>query len=395
MNAPHKRLLATCAAVHGLQDGLTASIYVLLPVLAQSFGLGYAQIGAIRAVHSGAMWLLEIPAGILSERVGERRLLVLGLTGAGVGYLTMSLANGYHGVLLALLIAGCGAAFQHSLCSSLITGAFEGPDRRIALGTYNASGDTGKLLFTGIASVLFGFQVGWQGLAAGYGFVALTAAGILWFVLRAIKQRTALPATLGARTVVGGWGWGVRDRRGFVTLASIVFLDIAVQDGFLVFVAFLMVAKQVPPVLAAFAVVATLAGGVCGKFACGHLAAKLGVVRSLVLVQSLTAIVMTVVFLAPTIVAFMLLPLLGVVLQGSSSISYATVSNFVHDARQSRGFAAIYTMSNGASVAGPLVFGFVADSFRLGVSVAAMVGATLITLPLAVCLRSALKRINA
>ena len=143
MNASHKRLLATCAAVHGLQDGLTASMYVLLPVLAQSFGLGYAQIGAIRAVHSGAMWLLEIPAGILSERVGERRLLVLGLTGAGAGYLAMSLANGYHGVLLALLIAGCGAAFQHSLCSSLIAGAFEGPDRRVALGTYNASGDTG------------------------------------------------------------------------------------------------------------------------------------------------------------------------------------------------------------------------------------------------------------
>ncbi len=187
----------------------------------------------------------------------------------------------------------------------------------------------------------------------------------------------------------------MRDRMGFVTLASIVFLDIAVQDGFLVFVAFLMVAKQVPPALAAFAVVATLAGGVCGKFACGHLAAKLGIVRSLVLVQSLTAILMTIVFLSPTIVAFMLLPLLGIVLQGSSSISYATVSNFVHDARQSRGFAAIYTMSNGASVAGPLVFGFVADSFRLGVSVAAMVGATLITLPLALCLRSALKRTDA
>jgi hypothetical protein len=52
-------------------------------------------------------------------------------------------------------------------------------------------------------------------------------------------------------------------------------------------------------------------------------------------------------------------------------------------------------MSNGASVAGPLVFGFVADSFHLGVSVAAMVGATLITLPLAVFLRSALKRTDA
>ncbi|GIS88434.1 MAG: hypothetical protein CM1200mP18_11440 [Gammaproteobacteria bacterium] len=44
--------------------------------------------------------------------------------------------------------------------------------------------------------------------------------------------------------------------------AAIVFVDIAVQDGFLVFVAFLMIEKNVPASLAAFAVVATLAGGV-------------------------------------------------------------------------------------------------------------------------------------
>ena len=73
----NKLTLSACCGTHGMQDGLTSSVYVLLPILAQNFGLGYVQIGLIRAANSGAMWLLEIPAGILSERYGERRLLGL------------------------------------------------------------------------------------------------------------------------------------------------------------------------------------------------------------------------------------------------------------------------------------------------------------------------------
>ena len=43
------------------------------------FGLGYAQVGVIRAVHGAAMWMLELPSGIISERFGERSLLAFGL----------------------------------------------------------------------------------------------------------------------------------------------------------------------------------------------------------------------------------------------------------------------------------------------------------------------------
>jgi hypothetical protein len=40
--------LATCSSAHVLHDGLTDVLYVLLPVIAQTFGLNYAQIGLIR-----------------------------------------------------------------------------------------------------------------------------------------------------------------------------------------------------------------------------------------------------------------------------------------------------------------------------------------------------------
>ena len=74
-----RNMLLVCCGAHIIQDGLVALQYVLLPLLAQALGLNYAQVGLLRALSNLAMSLLEIPSGILAERYGERRLLILGL----------------------------------------------------------------------------------------------------------------------------------------------------------------------------------------------------------------------------------------------------------------------------------------------------------------------------
>ena len=375
-----------------MHDGLSSSVYVLLPILAQHFSLGFSQIGLIRAVYTGAMWLLEIPAGILSERLGERRLLVLGIIGSGIGFFAVSFTDGYYGVLLALFVAGCGAAFQHSLCSSLISKSFGEPERRIALGSYNASGDTGKLAFTLVASLLLGIGVGWQTITLGYGLLAVAVALTIWILL-GVKSAGILSA-IKLKEIAGSNGWGIKDRLGFTNLAAIVFLDSLIQDGFLVFITFVMIEKQVSTGLVAFAVAATLSGGICGKFAGGFLAARIGVIRSMVLFELLTAIGIMLVFYAPGNIPFFLLPLVGVFLQGSSSITYGTVSNLVHTKQQSRGFSIIYTIANSASFVGPAIFGLIIDFLGFKVMMTIMATLVLVTLPLCYLLKSALERIQ-
>ena len=386
-----KLTLAACCATHGVQDGLTASIYILLPILAQAFGLSFAQVGMVRAAHSGAMGLLELPSGMLSERFGQRRLLAFGLLCAGTGYLTVSMAGGFTGLVLGLCIAGCGAAFQHALSSSLVSGAFSGPARRTALGAYNSSGDAGKLLFSGFLTTLVGAGAAWPHVAAGYGSVAIAAGIGLLFVLRAIRVG-APDAVSHRRSSLRGADWGIRHRRGFVTLAVIVLLDISVQDAFLVFIAFLMLYKQVPVELAGFAVVLTLAGGIAGKFGCGLLAARLGPVRALIVVEIVSAAAILAVLAAPAMVAFCLLPLAGVVLQGSSSITYGTVGDLVDERRQSRGFALVYTLSSAASIVGPISFGLVSDGFGLEAAMVAMAVVVALPAPLSLLLRGALRQ---
>ena len=370
-NMRRKLALTACCATHGVQDGLTSSTYILLPILAQAFGLSFAQVGMVRAAHSTAMGLLELPSGVLSERFGQRNLLAFGLLCAGSGYIAVSMAGGFTGLLLGLCFAGCGAAFQHSLSSSVVSSVFSGPSRRTALGAYNSSGDAGKLLFTGLLTTLLGAGVAWPNVAAGYGALAVVAGVALLCFLRTIRVGASRLAPSRQPSLRAG-NWGIRHRTGFAVLAAIVLLDIAVQDGFLVFVAFLMLHKQVPVGLAGFAVVLTLAGGIAGKFGCGLLAARIGPVRALIAVELVSAAAILAVVAAPAMIAFCLLPLAGIVLQGSSTITYGTVSDLVDDRRHSRGFALVYTLVSIASVAGPIGFGLVSDAFGLDTAMYAM-----------------------
>ena len=151
--------LAASCAVHGVQDGLSAALYVILPTLAEVFGLSYAQVGVIRAVKNSAMALFELPSGMLSERLGERALLVFGLFCAGCGYLALATAPGVVVVAVSLFIAGFGAAFQHALSSAIIANTFRGAGMRTALGTYNSAGDIGKLAFTAFYSLAIGMGI--------------------------------------------------------------------------------------------------------------------------------------------------------------------------------------------------------------------------------------------
>ena len=172
-NKRRKNVLISCCGAHVIQDGLSSTLYVLLPVLAQTFGLSYSQVGILRALNNGAMALLEMSSGVLSERFGERNLLAFGLVCSGVGYVVMALSSSLWALGACLLIVGIGGAFQHALSSSTVSEAFESDGRRSALGLYNSSGDAGKLIFTGLFSLLAWLGFAWQSVISVFGGIAL------------------------------------------------------------------------------------------------------------------------------------------------------------------------------------------------------------------------------
>jgi len=374
-----RRTLATCCATHTLHDGLSDVSYVLLPLLAQTFGLSLAQVGLIRSAHRTAMAAFQIPAGLLAERFGERNLLALGTLAAGCAFVALGYVAGFWAILAVLFLAGAGSAVQHPLCSTIISRAFPAEGRRAALGTYNFAGDVGKFAFGGAVSLLLVAGVSWQVPVVGFGVAAiLTAAAVLLLVVDARAHSVS--------TTTSGGGWGIRDRRGFTALCLIEVLDSSTRTGFMTFIAFLLLAKGLPEHWAVLSVPLVLVGGMAGKLACGLLAERLGIARMIVLTEVATGGGILAVLALPGFAAFLLLPLLGVVLQGTSSVLYATIGEYVEPERLPRAFGFFYTIGSVCGIAAPLGYGLLGNRYGVEASIAVMGAAVLLTLPLALVL---------
>ncbi len=375
-----KTALAVGCTAHIAQDGLTAATYVLMPVLAQTFGFSYAEVGLIKGLKSLAQGVLEIYSGVLAERIGEGRTLVFGLILSGIGYVSVAAAPDPTLVTACLLIVGAGTAFQHSPSSALVSTAYADRGRRGALGLYNSSGDVGKLGFSGLFSLAIGAGFAWQQISILLGFLTLTAAVGVAVVARHLKAKSTLSVELCDPDE--NLGWGVLNWRSFGTLLVIITLDNLVQAGVLVFIAFLMIAKGLPLTIATLATVVLLTGGIFGKAGCGYLAQRLGVRKAFALVQGLTALGLIAVIAAPAWLAFLLLLLpLGVVAQGSTSITYGLIPDLIHPKRMARGYAIMYSSTSFAAALGPWFFGLVADQYGINHAMLAMAFVALLAVP--------------
>ena len=144
-------------------------------------------------------------------------------------------------------------------------------------------------------------------------------------------------------------------------LALVVSLDSIVQSVFLTFLAFVLIEKGATTQTASFAVVLALCGGMTGKFCSGFLTARFGDYRPFMLIQSLTIAGLGGLILMPVTAILIALPFIGLVVQGSSTVTYGVISDHVQATHQARGFALIYSISGVAIVFGPLLFGLLAD----------------------------------
>ena len=383
-----KRALGSCCAAHTLHDGLSDVTYVLLPLLAQTFGLSLAQVGVIRAAHRAAMAAFQIPAGLFAERFGERNLLAFGTLVAGCAFVALGQATGFWMIIVALFFAGFGSAVQHPLSSTIISHAYPDAGRRAALGTYNFFGDVGQFAFGGAVSLCLLAGISWQAPVTAFGALGIaTAVAILLYVSNTHTPPAASDAPRAPKTSTG---WGIQNRQGFTALCLIEILDSSTRTGFLTFIAFLLIAKGIPEGWAALAVPLILTGGMAGKLACGFLAERLGIVRTIVLTEVATGLGILATLALPGIGVMILLPLIGVALQGTSSVLYATIGDLVDKDRLPRTFGLFYTLGSICGIAAPLGYGLLGDVAGVSTSIATVGAAVLLTVPLAAMLRPAL-----
>jgi len=389
-----RRTLAACCGAHVLHDGFSDLLYVLFPVWQAAFGLSFAQVGLLKTLYSGSMAALQMPASLLAERVGERVLLALGTLVAAAGFIVSGWTAGFLGLALCLMLSGAGASVQHPLGSALTSRAFEGAQLRAALSTYNFSGDVGKVLLPALCAALLAV-LDWHAVTSLMGALGLGAALAIWFAVPRTLHQAVSAADVPDAPAAAGAAPGALANQGFISLSAIGVIDSATRMGFLTLLPFVLIAKGASVTQVGFALSLTFAGGAAGKFFCGLIAARAGVLRTTILTELATAAGILALLPLSLQGSMLLLPAIGIALNGTSSVLYGTVAELVPGARRARAFGVFYTLTIGAGAVSPVLYGLLGDAIGVPRTFGVIAAVVLLVLPLTLGLRPALRALRA
>ena len=133
----------------------------IFPHYAMDLGASYALLGFIVSIYGAAQLITQIPIGRLSDRVGRKKILLLGLITFTFMPLLYIYASDAYFLLLIRALGGVGASAVWPLAMALIVDQTGPEGRGAALGFYNASFYSALAfgpLFGGGLYDLFGIQ---------------------------------------------------------------------------------------------------------------------------------------------------------------------------------------------------------------------------------------------
>lgn len=383
-----RNTLVFASATHVWSDLFFAITVPLLPLIQSDpqLLLTYTQTGLLRSVQNGASAVLQVPAGYLGERTGEFWMLIGGNIWVAAGLVGVAAATTFPLLLTATMVAGLGGGTQHPLATSMVSRSHDARGRSTAVGTVNFAGDLGKLAAPALA-LLLAARYGWRGTLSAIGFAGLAFMALASLTRRAIVSGRPAVSTGGPV----GQASESTDLRAFGTLSGVGFLDSGTRAAALAFLPFVMKDKGLGDEQVFVMLLFLLAGGAAGKFVCGWLDDRYGSISLIWGTKGLTALLLIASLAAPAYAIAPLMLVLGIGLNGTSSVLYAAVSAFIPSRRRATGYGYYYTATEVGGTLAPIFYGRVADVFSLRAAMIAMGVVTSLILPVSLALRGPLR----
>lgn len=178
----NRRMILLFAFAHFAHHVITALIVPMLPYIRDDFGLSYTQIGVVSAAFTIAYGVSQLPTGWLSDHLGPRKLLLIGISGVGLIGAFVGLANSYWAIIVIFLFLGIAGGGYHPSASAIISSRVPPVRRGRALGIHIIGGSTSYFLAPLIAAGLVGL-VGWRGSFVSLSIPVFILGIALFFLL--------------------------------------------------------------------------------------------------------------------------------------------------------------------------------------------------------------------
>jgi sugar phosphate permease len=243
-------------SLSAVQIGISA----IAPAIRSDFGLSLAQMGVVLAATNVGMTLTLLPWGIVSDRIGERLSIVIGLAGAAIALAAAAETDRFAGLVASLIVTGALGASVNSASGRAVMHWFGPAERGLALGIRQAAIPIGG--FAGAIALPVLVSAG--GVHAA--FIALAGNALLWAALAGLVLRERHVD----EDIAGEFVSPLRDLRMWL-LCSASALVLAGQLAIMAFVVlFLHDARGFSTAHAALVLAAVQVGGVAIRIAVGR-----------------------------------------------------------------------------------------------------------------------------
>jgi MFS family permease len=175
---PVLRSCSQAGLVNNLNDALA---WGLAPLYLAAHGASVSRIGVVAAVYPGVWGFLQLVTGGLSDRLGRKPLIVVGMLVQAAALALLVVGDGaFTPALVAAALLGTGTALVYPTLIAAVSDVVEPRDRASVVGVYRFWRDIGFV----VGALLVGFAADSLGSGTAIVIVAgLTALSGLWVAL--------------------------------------------------------------------------------------------------------------------------------------------------------------------------------------------------------------------
>ena len=190
--------LARTAMAYQFQSVVSAG-----PFIVDAFEIDFARLGTLIGLYMLPGIVIALPGGVLGQRFGDKRIVLLGLALMAIGGGLMA-ADSFLAVTSGRLLSGVGAVIINVLITKMVADWFAGQEIVVAMGILIASWPLGLAL--GLVSFPPIAAYGWKAVMLTSGGVAVACLLLVWLVYRDPPQLPARPLTLRIDLTAREWG---------------------------------------------------------------------------------------------------------------------------------------------------------------------------------------------
>jgi predicted MFS family arabinose efflux permease len=334
----------------------------LLPLLSSELGLTYAQVGLIESAYLVGYIVVKVPAGLVANRIGIKRTLVLSMVGYGVSTALNFGATGFAHLMVFRFLLGLFQGVHLPIANTLLSERF-GERQGRAIGFHESGPNVGNTVAFPLA-VTITSTLSWRWAFLLLSLPAFLLAGVATIVLRDEKKVEREAQSMPEE--------GKLSIRGFSGILVPLALAHATYNlclrTLLIFIpSYLVEFRGMSFSAAGFVASVMPAAGIIAKVSSGFLAERAGRRTSIVSAIALSGVfILSLVWLPSSPYLTLNLVALGLVLYSYSPIIYSSVTSSLPPELKSMGLGAVTMAGNIVGALSTFIIGVLIDSYGYG-----------------------------